>query len=52
MQVAQTLNPIILPQLPRLAAYLTSMDRFQFGGKDTLANGVICMIHVDAQSAS
>jgi hypothetical protein len=50
MLIAQGLNPIILPQSPGLTANLASVEGFLFGGF-TLANGLICVIHVDAQAA-
>ena len=51
MLVAQSLDPTILPQFSQLPADLASMEGLPFSGGDTLANGVTCLIHVDAQAA-
>jgi hypothetical protein len=47
----RVLNLIIIPLFSRLAANLARTKGLKFGGKDALANGVIRMIHVDAQPA-
>ena len=49
--VAQSLDPIIFPQLARLTANLASMEGLQLGSKKALVNGVIRKIDIDAQAA-
>ena len=46
--VTQSLDPTILPQFSRLTADLAGAIGFLLGDFDTLAHGVVCMIHVDA----
>jgi hypothetical protein len=45
----KSLNPTTFPPLPRLAANLAGTEGFLFGGEEALANGLIRVIHVDAQ---
>src|SRR5437667_6314808 len=49
MLVAQGLNPTTFPPFSRLAANLAGAEGFQLGIFETLANGIICMVHVDTQ---
>jgi hypothetical protein len=51
MLVAQCPNPTIFPQFGGLRAKLASMEGLLFGDFNTLANSVIRIIDVDAQSA-
>jgi hypothetical protein len=51
MLIAQSLDPTTFPPLSRLPANLAGADGFQFGSFDAWANGVIRVVHVDAQPA-
>jgi hypothetical protein len=51
MLVAQGLDPTDLPKLSRLTSNLASMEGLPYGRIDASADGVIRMIHMDAQSA-
>jgi len=42
-------NQTIFPQFPRLTADFAGMEGFLYGSFDTLANGVVRLISVDAQ---
>jgi len=49
--IAQSLDPITFPQLPRLPANLAGMEGLLYGGFDALADGVIRVVHMDTQPA-
>lgn len=51
MLVAQGLNQTVFTQFSRLPAYLASMEGLLDGGLDATANGVIPVLHMDAQPA-
>lgn len=46
--VAQSLDPFAFAVFPWSPADIASLEGLPFGGFDVLANGVICMIHMDA----
>lgn len=51
MLVAQSLNPLSFPPLPRLPADLAGMEALLYGGFDALADGVVRIVHMDTQPA-